>query len=167
MTLTDRERATLVAALRSWQRSQTANAPQGVVLMDQADVHDAGTPLTAGEVDELCQRMASPPENPLAFDARQPLAVKRFLRSGEFEAGSVRSVHDLYEQAGGMLDRSCCWDLCGECVFESADGRFYAGTIEFVVCEASPEYVREVLEEIACEQEADRRMADSGADASR
>jgi hypothetical protein len=162
--LTDRERATVLAALRCWRQGLAESATKGPVLIDQADVDNTVIPLTVGEIDDLCQRLESdPPVNPLAFDAQEPLVIKRFLRSGEFDVGSVRTVHDLYEQAGGMLDRSCCWDLCGECVFEGEDGHHYVGTVEFVISQANAKYVKEVLEEIACEQEFDHQSATSSA----
>jgi hypothetical protein len=162
--LTDRERATVLAALRCWRQGLAESATMGPALTDQADVDNTVVPLTVGEIDDLCQRLESATlENPLAFDAQKPLVIKRFLRSGEFDVGSIRTVHDLYEQAGGMPDRSCCWDHCGEYVFEGEDGHHYVGTVEFVINQANAKYVQEVLEEIACEQEFDGQSATSSA----
>jgi hypothetical protein len=108
--------------------------------------------VTVEDIDALCGKLRASSENRLAFGARRPLKVRRFLKAGLFDAASVKTVRDLYEQAGALLDGACSWDICGECLFEGEDGRHYVGTVEFVVGPASPWYVKEALAEIRDEE---------------
>jgi hypothetical protein len=142
MTLTTRELATVVAALRHWQRS-LQKAGLSPITEHFAEV----TPLGVAEIDQLCERLNIPSENPLAFGAENPLKIKRWLRAGEFDVDSDRTVQDIYERAGELLDKACSWDICGECVFEGEDGKFYVGSVEFHLGEAYPDHVRSILEE--------------------
>src|SRR5439155_23819734 len=73
MDLTARELATVLAALRYWQRSLTEGATPPIT----EQFADA-TPLDAGAIDELCERLNTQPENRLAFGADHPLTIKRF-----------------------------------------------------------------------------------------
>lgn len=57
--LTNRERATVLAALRCWQQARSAHEPQTVHSPDHFD--DALTPLTPAEVDDLCERLNRAP----------------------------------------------------------------------------------------------------------
>ena len=52
--LNDRERATVLAALRYWQDEMSPHAPAATY-----PEHFAGgvEPLTAGEIDDLCERL--------------------------------------------------------------------------------------------------------------
>ena len=143
MDLTPRELATVLAALRYWQRSLTEGATPPIT----EHFADA-TPLDAGAIDDLCERLNTQPENRLAFGADHPLTIKHFLRWGEFEPKAIQTVQDLYDQAGGLLDRVGSWDICGECVFEGEDGKFYVGSVEFHVDAADPDYLQDVLQEL-------------------
>ncbi|HYT93501.1 MAG TPA: hypothetical protein VEL76_32585 [Gemmataceae bacterium] len=57
MNLSDRERATVLAALREWQGILTGNEPAEEAI--DAIASDGGrfAPLTVKEVDELCERL--------------------------------------------------------------------------------------------------------------
>jgi hypothetical protein len=53
--LTDRELATLLAALRTWQRTVAEEHAQE--LVSSSHFEDGISPLTAEEIDELCERL--------------------------------------------------------------------------------------------------------------
>jgi hypothetical protein len=53
--VTDRELATLLAALRTWQR--TVAEKQAQELVSPSYFEDGISPLTAEEIDELCERL--------------------------------------------------------------------------------------------------------------
>jgi hypothetical protein len=149
--LTRRERTAVLTALRAY-RDQLAGRARGCPASTQP-VRDGARPVTVEELDALCAKLRAGSENRLAFGARRPLKVRRLLKAGLFDAASVETVRDLYEQAGAMLDGACSWDICGECLFEGEDGRHYVGTVEFVVGPANPSYVREARAEIGDEEE--------------
>jgi hypothetical protein len=54
VNLTDREVATILAALRYWQQDLAANDE---VRICQEHFDDKNTPLTVEEIDELCERI--------------------------------------------------------------------------------------------------------------
>jgi hypothetical protein len=54
--VTDRELATLLAALRTWQRT-VAEEKQAQELVSPSHFEDGISPLTAEEIDELCERL--------------------------------------------------------------------------------------------------------------
>jgi hypothetical protein len=109
-----------------------------------------GHPHEADPVVATAEQMG----NRLAFGAKDPLRIRRWLRSGELDR-SCQTVQDLYDQAGAMLDRACSGDICGPCVFQGEDGAWYVGTVEFHIGPANPAYVQELLEEDAAEGIAD------------
>ncbi|HEV3447143.1 MAG TPA: hypothetical protein VG099_21060 [Gemmataceae bacterium] len=53
--VTDRELDTLLAALRTWQR--TVAEKQAQELVSPSHFEDGISPLTAEEIDELCERL--------------------------------------------------------------------------------------------------------------
>ena len=64
--LTDRERATVLAALRYWQRMTTQQQRHDRTFQEHLVVTDAGKiePLTDAEIDALCQRLKAPGPSP-------------------------------------------------------------------------------------------------------
>jgi hypothetical protein len=72
--------------------------------------------------------------------------VKRVIQEGEL--CEPVSIKDMLEQAGRLLDKSYAHDICGSVLFEGEDGKFYAGMVEFVIEEASPDYVAQVMEDM-------------------
>ena len=58
------------------------------------------------------------------------------------------STEILMSIAGRKLDKSCAHEIMGPVMFEADDGKTYVGTVEFVLAEANPEYVKQVLEEL-------------------
>ena len=85
------------------------------------------------------------------------IKIKRWLRDGnDGLGGEDQDIYDsdsLLDAAGRALDKAYSHDIVGECVFEGEDGKFYVGCVEFVISEANPDYVRELLVEIAEEQD--------------
>ena len=58
--LSNRELATILAALRYWQQDLANDEGEGPISPDHFD--DQITPLTAEEIDELCERLNCGPE---------------------------------------------------------------------------------------------------------
>ncbi len=54
MTLTDRETATVLAALRLWQEQLIQD---GTASLSPDHFGEGGTPLTVEEIDVLCERL--------------------------------------------------------------------------------------------------------------
>mgnify|MGYP001035150643 CR=1 FL=1 len=80
------------------------------------------------------------------------MKIKRMLREGEI--GDVKTTDELLETAGTLLDKSEAHEILGsEVVFEGEDGKFYVCTIEAVIGEAHPDYLKQVLTEIAEEED--------------
>lgn len=79
------------------------------------------------------------------------MKIKRWIRDGNesFEKQGFDDTEDILCAAGRLLDDACSHEIVGEVLFEGEDGKFYAGTVEFVIAEADPDYTREVLDEDA------------------
>lgn len=88
------------------------------------------------------------PRDRLKFGAENPLKVKRWVRSGELP-NDLTDVGQVYAAAGRLLDAACSHDILGTVLFEGEDGKYYTLTVEAVLGEASPEFVRETLDEQA------------------
>jgi hypothetical protein len=75
--------------------------------------------------------------------------IAKWIRDGHYalSANGIEDTDDLLAAAGRALDKACSHDIVGECLFEGDDGKTYVGTVEFVINEANPEYVREVMDE--------------------
>jgi hypothetical protein len=54
-TLTDRELATVLAALRYWQQNLANHESESPLVAEHFD--DVNTPLTVAEIDDLCERL--------------------------------------------------------------------------------------------------------------
>lgn len=61
--LSDRERATILAALREWQGILAGNEPAEEEVNGIASGDGRFEPLTPVEIDTLCERLNSGPEN--------------------------------------------------------------------------------------------------------
>lgn len=73
-----------------------------------------------------------------------PTRIKKWLRRGLNNDLRMKSVAGLLERAGRALDKAYAHEIMGEVVFIGEDGKTYVGTVEFVIQEASPEYVKQV-----------------------
>ena len=65
----------------------------------------------------------------------------------------MKDTKDLIEAAADALDSACASDIMGEILFQGTNGKFYVGTVEFVIGEANPAYVKDVLQQIEDEGE--------------
>ena len=59
LCLTDRELATVLAALRYWQQDLAQNEDEGPICPDHFD--EVITPLSVEEIDALCERLNGGP----------------------------------------------------------------------------------------------------------
>jgi hypothetical protein len=57
--LSDRDLATVLAALRYWQQDLADNEDEGPISLEHFD--DENTPLTVEEIDDLCERLHGGP----------------------------------------------------------------------------------------------------------
>ena len=72
------------------------------------------------------------------------MKIKKWIR-GENE---YKTTEKVIERAGVALDDACASDIVGECLFQAEDGKYYVGTVDFVIQEANPKYVKNALEEM-------------------
>ena len=79
------------------------------------------------------------------------MKIKRWIRDGneEFEKQGFDDTEDILCAAGCLMDHAYSHEIVGEVLFEGEDGKFYVGTVEFVIAEANPDYARGVLDEEA------------------
>jgi len=72
--------------------------------------------------------------------------VKRWIKGGELNESNV-DQDSILDDCGNLLDKSCSHEILGEVVFEGDDGKFYVITVEAVIAEGNPDYIKSVLEE--------------------
>jgi hypothetical protein len=73
--LTDRELATVLAALRQWQMDWEADPTE---LADSPQFERGVEPLNSEEIDDLCEKLnRTEPGTPLGFFAREALEMNR------------------------------------------------------------------------------------------
>ena len=72
------------------------------------------------------------------------MKIKKWIK-GENE---YKTTEKVIEMAGVALDDACANEIVGDCLFQGQDGKYYVGTVEFVIQEANPEYVKDALEEM-------------------
>lgn len=82
-------------------------------------------------------------------DEMRAVSIKRWIRDGHdgLSAQDIDTTDLLLEAAGRRLDKACSHDIMGEILFESGDGKMRVGVVEFMITEADPEYVKDVLAE--------------------
>ena len=73
------------------------------------------------------------------------MEIKKWISTGNLD-GEPKNTEGIMEQAAGMLDTACSWDIAGEIVFQGEDGKYYVGCTEFHISEANPDYIKDVLE---------------------
>lgn len=75
--------------------------------------------------------------------SRTPLRVKKWICTGELSA--CKTEKEIIEQCGRLLDRNCSGEILGEVLFKATNGKYYVVTVEAVIEEANPEYVKDAL----------------------
>jgi len=86
------------------------------------------------------------------------MRIKRWIRDGGscesngFNSDGITTDDQLLSVAGRLLDKACSHEIVGEVLFEGEDGKMYVGTVEFIISEANPDYVKDVLEQIEEEE---------------
>lgn len=73
--------------------------------------------------------------------------IAKWLRDGIDGdlSNECETTDDLLVAAGRSLDNACSSDIVGEVLFLGDDGKYYVGCVEFVISEANPDYVDEIL----------------------
>lgn len=75
------------------------------------------------------------------------MIIKKWLIDPEFNKDECKTTNDLLNIAGRRLDKAYACDIVGDCVFEGEDGKNYVGTVEFVIEEADPDYIKSLLDD--------------------
>jgi hypothetical protein len=75
---------------------------------------------------------------------KKPIRVKKWLRTGELNSRN-RIQSSILEDCGRHLDRACSYDILGDVLFEGTDGKHYVITVEALIQEANPDYVKQIL----------------------
>lgn len=84
---------------------------------------------------------------------KSKLKIKKWIRRGEFSVKNKQTIGDVIEQAGYMLDRVEANETVGEVLFKASDGKYYTATVEVLVSEAHPQFVKDILAEEEEEEE--------------
>jgi len=71
--------------------------------------------------------------------------IELFVDHGEFDTTSILTVKGLVADAAPKLDSASSHEICGTPVFRCADGKWYTGTVEFVVNPVNPVYLENLL----------------------
>lgn len=56
------------------------------------------------------------------------------------------TTEELNKHAGRVLDKHCSGEIIGDCLFIGENGKFYSGSVEFVIFEVSPAEAKEIQE---------------------
>jgi hypothetical protein len=74
------------------------------------------------------------------------IQIKKIIDPGELDLDAAKTSRDIINASLPILDSANAADICGTVLFQGTDGKFYTGTVEFVISEANPEYVANTLE---------------------
>ena len=77
----------------------------------------------------------------------EKIKVKRWLKAGELDPKKV-DQDDILDDCGALLDSAYSHEILGDVMFEGTDGKFYVITVEAIISEANPDFVKEALEDL-------------------
>ena len=78
---------------------------------------------------------------------KKPIVVKEWIEAGELDPANAE-MEDVIEDCANLMDRCEATEILGGGIlFKGTDDKYYTITIEAVVGEASPEFVKETLAE--------------------
>jgi hypothetical protein len=80
-----------------------------------------------------------------ALRPEKPLRVKKWIRTGELDKNKAQK--EILEDCGRLLDEAYSHEILGEVLFLATDGKYYVITVEALIQEANPEYVKDVISE--------------------
>lgn len=72
------------------------------------------------------------------------LRVKKWFESGELDSRNLKQ-DDILDECGRLLDKAYSHEILGQTLFQATDGKYYTITVEAVISEANPEYVKDLL----------------------
>jgi hypothetical protein len=75
---------------------------------------------------------------------QRQLRVKKWITNGEVNP-KAKTQDEILESCGNLLDASCSHDILGEVMFKATNGKHYVVTVEAVIAEANPEYVKDCI----------------------
>ena len=89
-------------------------------------------------------------EKRMCHDSTNPLKIVEWLRTGELEYGELpRNTSELLDDLGDKLDCSGSGDLFGSIVFKAENGVWYVATVEGLIAEANPAYLKDLRDDDA------------------
>ncbi len=111
--------------------------------------------IGADEVSYEDPDSGEPIEVDLASEKGQPLemiqpcpVIKQFIHDGNLDTEGVENVAELVERATAAMNRAASPYVIHNILFESIDGKFYAGVITGEFREQPLEYVERSLDEV-------------------
>lgn len=75
----------------------------------------------------------------------KPIPIKRIIQEGELSLDGAKTSRDIILAAHTNLNSANVADSCGVVLFQAKNGKFYVGTVEFVIDEANPAFVVDTL----------------------
>jgi len=78
---------------------------------------------------------------------RSKLKIKKWICSGKFSVKNKQTIGDVIEEAGYLLDGVEASEIVGKVLFKASDGKYYTATVEVLVYEAHPQFVKDILAE--------------------
>lgn len=80
------------------------------------------------------------------------MRIKEWLSTGELSP-DIKDTDEIIENAGYMMDHACTSEILGEVAYIGEDNKTYVVTIEAVIGEANPKYVKNLKERLKEEVE--------------
>ena len=121
------------------------------ILSQFDDAKKAGTssyaPQLLSAAQAECARKAI--EFTIAEDAKknEKIVVEKVYEEGELALEKGMKVGQIISQLGELLDDSNASDISGGGIlFKATNGKFYTITVEALISEANPDFVKEALE---------------------
>lgn len=75
----------------------------------------------------------------------KPIKITQFVRDGEFDTTYITDTDQLLRDAGTKLDAANASDITGPVLFRGRDGKFYVGTVEFLIEPVNPTHLVQTL----------------------
>lgn len=99
----------------------------------------------------------------MRWDSEKSLGITKWYRTGE-TSGECNNLRDLLDEMGNLLNSACAADIFGDVLFQTEDGVDRIASVEGVISQVNPEYLRAILENAADaedpEDEDDSERAD-------
>ena len=75
------------------------------------------------------------------------MRIKKWILNGNLDPSNT-TPEEVLAQCGDLMEGACTAEILDEIIFEGDDGKYYTITLEAVLSEANPEYVKGRLEDL-------------------